>query len=185
MDRENVQIVRDHIAGLPPEQFDMDDWGEAHTKCGTAACIGGWAAVLLLNADGYRVPDSEVAAALGLDIIEGRALFYPRGPMMQATIPQGLAVLDHLLATGEVDWSVAAKPELAITDGDAPMALGESLVVDVPPAYRHGPDAANPNNRRIHGPGGQIAKAYGFTPEEAVARADMIVAALNAAKVES
>lgn len=37
-----------------------------------------------------------------------------------------------------------------------------------------GPDAANPNNRRLIVDGSQWAKVYGMDPEQAQARADLI-----------
>lgn len=41
-----------------------------------------------------------------------------------------------------------------------------------------GPDATEPNNRRLHVDGEQWAKVYGFTPEQSLARANIICRAL-------
>lgn len=111
----NIKRVRDHIAGLEPEQFDMGWWGDInhpqHT-CDTAACIGGWTEALLSNRALESTP--EVGALLGLDAMASAALFYPDAigrfvPLSPSTTTtQAVAVLDHLLATGEVDWSVAS-----------------------------------------------------------------------------
>jgi hypothetical protein len=105
--RDRVMRLRDHIAALPPEHFNMHHW-----HCGTVACIGGWAATLFLpQSERYR--DCRAAEALGLTPDQGEALFFPTGKMGSglssygATNAQAVAVLTNYLATGEIDWSVA------------------------------------------------------------------------------
>ena len=46
---------------------------------------------------------------MGLDERQSHALFLPPVGMgaYEAEAPQAAAVIDHLIATGEVDWSVA------------------------------------------------------------------------------
>lgn len=51
--------------------------------------------------------------------------------------------------------------------------------------YRVGQDAKNHNCRRVHGPGGQWCKVYGWSPEIAEDRAQCIADALNRAHPEA
>lgn len=104
--RDRLKILRDHIAGLSPEKFDMSEW-----RCGTAACIGGWTETLFAK---KRLGESAVGALIGLNPDQSEALFYPDLPdpdgdarAWNATPAEAVKVLDHLLATGEVDWRVA------------------------------------------------------------------------------
>lgn len=120
----NIKRVRDHIAGLPPEQFDMSWWAGNPTvqaniqpadllhNCGTCGCIGGWTEALLfprLGADWPERGDYEIGGALGLSDAQSDELFYPSGigNWKSISIQKAVAVLDHLMATGNVDWSVA------------------------------------------------------------------------------
>jgi hypothetical protein len=96
----------------------------AHT-CGTVGCIAGYAAVIALAEDGVGANQlvSDVAEDwLGLDHTRAKALFTPNcySELFEATstlvranyVPEyravkprhAVAVLEHLLATGEVDW---------------------------------------------------------------------------------
>lgn len=128
----NIKRVRDVIAALPPEKFDMSSvylkggqstWpGDAYLKspktvgrllegCGTAACIAGW--TIAAHHPGARTRwGTDIAAGLlGLDAVAAGQLFMP--PNFQDsdryTIPMAVRVLDHLMATGEVDWFVAGE----------------------------------------------------------------------------
>lgn len=120
IERTNMRRLRDMIAGLPAERFDMSESGEWEDAgagdCGTAACIGGWARALLRR---HVYSIDELAPDLGLTKREATALFYPGSgdsmwaPMSDgrspydATPAQAANVLDHYLATGRIDWSVA------------------------------------------------------------------------------
>lgn len=103
--RERVAYLRDFLRELPPKKFNMADW-----HCGSAACIGGWVENLWFY--GRSRPSQEVADALGL---RSPDLFYPWGQHADGrdicgplTTPTEAAnVLDHYLATGKIDWSVA------------------------------------------------------------------------------
>lgn len=102
--RDRMIRLRNWIGGLRNEQFDMVHW------CGSATCIGGWARVML----GMRPGETENALrswklrrALGLTTVQAEALFFPDN-MCGTTRAQAVAVLDHYLATGEIDWGVAA-----------------------------------------------------------------------------
>lgn len=124
MNRENIKKVRDVIAALPPERFDMGDVayhrgrGEVLPQnrtvlhnCNTAACIAGWTNALFGQPRSYRDGLNDAAQHLGLDPDEQRHLFCPvRYANGRTTAAQAVRVLDHLLETGEVDWSVAGDP---------------------------------------------------------------------------
>lgn len=131
--RERLMRLRDFLAELPPEKFDMGDYivpgdddesdidiysvpiKQAVDVCGTAACIAGWAQVLFNPTESQ---DEELArVALGLTEEEGQALFCPwttEGSSVDRsedlTLTQAVRVIDHLLATGDVDWSVRGEP---------------------------------------------------------------------------
>ena len=113
--------LRDFLNRLPPERFAMGTEGsffrgdgplfptagEVLHNCNTAACIAGWTCAL------FGEPDDDpnrlsAEEHLGLTSSAGSALFLPTGwSSRQYTPGQAVAVLDHLIATGEVDWSVA------------------------------------------------------------------------------
>ena len=86
----------------PEPQYDYSDRG-----CGTAMCIGGWAFTLATGRRGTEGDDFEPAVEwLGLDDYRAETLFYPNGMEgWNATADHAIAVLEHLIATGEVDWS--------------------------------------------------------------------------------
>jgi hypothetical protein len=111
LNRENIRKVRDRIATLDGERFNMGRWPNieefAH-DCGTAACIGGWAEFV----NGRAFPSGEkleaVGRMFGVSTREADRLCFPPTWMDGVnTRAQAVAVLDHLIATGEVDWSVA------------------------------------------------------------------------------
>ena len=108
---ERIRILRDAILRTP-EDFNMSH-PDPH-KCGTPVCFFGWARELFFK--GERATVAEVVRFLGLTPVEGRDLFCmgdtsPNWAVgsdpFNATAIQGARLLDHYLATGEVDWSVA------------------------------------------------------------------------------
>lgn len=109
MNVENIKRVRDHIAVLPANKFDMQWIGnEPGRGCGSACCIAGWAN-RVLGLDGYT---SAAGEAFGISEEAACALFWPPvgpndHPAWRATIPQAVRVLDLLVETGEVDWDRA------------------------------------------------------------------------------
>lgn len=121
--RARLMYLRDFLRALPPERFDIADWFSRDGKgslpsdraaqeltepCGTAACIAGWTVAIF--APRHRgSPGGEAARLLGL---EDDCLFFPPSHKLLAYQPaQAADVIDHLLATGEVDWS-AAQPRV-------------------------------------------------------------------------
>ena len=131
MNVPNIQRVRDLIASQPPEALKMDSWfsDENHFSyvysddedagliglrvpehnCGTAACIGGWAVTQMARDLGVTViptvtgVGSTAAEYLGLDPTQSDRLFHPSN-LSERTQAEALATLDHLIATGEVQW---------------------------------------------------------------------------------
>lgn len=120
--RDRVIRLRNFLATLPPEKFDMWSIGNPTDAakmgtCNTPACIGGWGCAL------FGIPSLfDVADYLGLSDAHQMALFYPSGAghlngkprrmangthASKATPQQAVQVLDHYLATGEIDWGVA------------------------------------------------------------------------------
>lgn len=135
---ENIRKVRDHIAGLAPERFDMrfafarngqlhDEWLSLRTSeqllhpCNTAACIAGWACAVLAPTSIENSSD-DAALLFGLSPDAGDELFMPPGYGEEGRYTQAQAVrtlthlIDHYEATGEVviDWSVGADPGGAV-----------------------------------------------------------------------
>lgn len=124
---ENILRVADAIEhhSIPDLGFNMFDYtmdaGDlAHFgvsdmsghNCGTTACIAGWA---LAVRDEGKLPDvedyhAEAANFLELPLRTSEALFLHWN---DGTTPaEAVAVLRHLAATGEVDWSISS-PEAA------------------------------------------------------------------------
>lgn len=122
MNIKNIKRVRDHIAGLPPARFDMralflnadgsvnyDDVRPiaAVKECGTAACIAGWAAVVLRPRT-LGVDAATIGGLFGLEAEQRSELFCPMGYYEPGryTLSQAVRVLDHLVETGEVRWDL-------------------------------------------------------------------------------
>ena len=110
-----ISVLRDFLAQLPPEQFDMTsrsvylEWPDRIVhKDGSAVCLAGWAERLF-----GRPHDSDdvVAAHLGLSPEQGQALFYPPNFFtVRRTRSEAIQTLDHLMATGEIAWPDASAP---------------------------------------------------------------------------
>lgn len=67
MNLERMKILRDHIAALPEEQFDMSDW-KREEECGTVACIAGWACILFSTPEETENSGTAETAETVLDI---------------------------------------------------------------------------------------------------------------------
>lgn len=123
--RANIKLVRDTIEALDPSRFDMSQWNTAFVisekigglvhECGSCGCIGGWTEALFLS-DRVELPsEEETRGLLGLDYDEGSDLFYPPREQIPEWVDSewknilprhAVQVLDHLLETGKVDWSI-------------------------------------------------------------------------------
>ena len=126
MNVERLKQVRDVIASNP----DQYDQGIFSHKCGTPACIAGWAAHLSLQ-DGEQLTWACVAtgvqsdrvdtipnrAAMWLDLtphdavemFDGAPLLVRRGGWgshREPTVQEALAMLDRAIETGEVVWEI-------------------------------------------------------------------------------
>lgn len=129
MNVENILKVADAIERHEIEWlgFSMNSWfDENEPKCGTTACIAGWAVAVEVGQDAIeRILDKQRSSEISLsriDLVDGRpvderaieflgldysqcdGLFYE----WNANATQAVAVLRHLAATGEVDWSITA-----------------------------------------------------------------------------
>lgn len=130
--RARMEYLRDFLRALPAERFYIGNYvsvptpdgrrggdsTEALRDCGTAACIAGWAAYLFdgspiscaLPNTGETEAHEAAAELLGLNEDEAYALFIPivlAGRWNDITNADAALVLDHLIRTGRVDWSVA------------------------------------------------------------------------------
>lgn len=131
MNRERIQQLRDHIASLPDEKFDMrllvgvegcssyEPYDEAVDpeapitnalhECGTAACIAGHAVALFEPLTPVSSTSAiQAAALLGLNWHTGaRELFMPEGYEDAGLYNRKDAIrtLDRLLETGTVNWN--------------------------------------------------------------------------------
>ncbi len=119
--RERLEYLRDFLLRLPAERFDMRQYArradgstnsfapsELTHDCGTAACVCGWA-IALFEPRMFVGDDIAAADLLGLEPRMADELFYPTGFGRPGLYPlaHAVAVLTHLIQTGEVDWSVA------------------------------------------------------------------------------
>ena len=140
--RENVLALADHVEGLADSRYEDREGFYMSTlkhKCGTPACIAGWAAWLSgdrgnkrRHARWFRGLDGggTLRAArewLGLDSVShvSHDLFtptatYSEGYSFQVETPDAeghitprhaAAVLRHLAETGEVDWTAGTGAE--------------------------------------------------------------------------
>lgn len=117
--KARLEYLRDFLRTLPEERFDILSFADApgwpeycddpisaadvRNDCGTTACIAGWAEALFTEVEDIGGNAEEL---LGLGEPVANKLFhgFPRGNIRPA---QAADVLDHLIRTGEVDWSVA------------------------------------------------------------------------------
>lgn len=125
--RERLEYLRDFLRGLPAARFNMGNFSETvdgydtdlsayevRHNCGTTACIAGWAEALFTNSNCIS-HDGEATRLLGLSHVAASLLFYANADneddgaetYWDATPQQAANVLDHLIRTGEVDWSKA------------------------------------------------------------------------------
>jgi len=131
MNRENIQKVRDVIAALPPAQFDMRELGTKN-ECGTVACIAGWACEVLGTGNDRDYGTTSVATEM-FGITQGQAheLFWlgsaePGSKLWLAGPDHAVRVLDHLLATGEVDWESTRRAKKPASSGSPSAPHGNS-----------------------------------------------------------
>lgn len=97
----------EHLDRVKKENQEKD-W------CGTAGCIAGHTC-MLFPGEGYARDYSHIPSAaariLELNHEEQVYLFTPRNvdDLSDVTLAQAIVVLEHFLATGEVDWTLEAE----------------------------------------------------------------------------
>ena len=120
--RENLQKLHDALGR--EAYFTMEIWTDGPTRtkkdgrtpkdCGTAACIGGTAEILML-ADGYvDVRQSDVAKWLGIPVYTGEETFYPdmrKGGYEAVTLEDARKVVLNLMEYGKPRWN-EVRPDL-------------------------------------------------------------------------
>lgn len=75
---EAIKALREHLAGVPDEQFAMDQWIQ-HTSCGTVGCLAGHVCIMT-NKPRYSDRDNKsaddfAACVLGLTFDERHHMF--------------------------------------------------------------------------------------------------------------
>ena len=129
MNKHDLLILADHLElNIPSRLFNMDSWGndpyepiEDHKDCGTPACIGGHARILF-----NIIPNEEdglvvaLANYFDLSLSVGHGLFLSYRESCRGVTPFGYRdispaeaakIIRHLVATGEVKWSLLKEPE--------------------------------------------------------------------------
>ena len=93
------------------DKFLMSDWKET-TECGTVACLGGWAEVVMAKDKPLAV--LHVTDWLGITLAQGDELFFTRGFCRfvddlseHARITAGIKALTILRDEDRVDWEAA------------------------------------------------------------------------------
>lgn len=130
--KTNLRKVRDLIASLSDEQFDMGAYAEEE-PCGTVACIAGWACIVAGVGNIHSLVGDDIHERaqrhLGLTTQAATNLFtpfpgysadYQFAWLQTPDRKQAVRVLDHLLETGEVDWP------RALADGGEAVTSGNS-----------------------------------------------------------
>lgn len=84
--------LREFLADLPPEKFNMSEWG---------TCIAGYAISLWAPTE-LTCPLADAQEILGLTDEQADQLFCPAFPFH--TLEAAIATLDHLIETDEVVW---------------------------------------------------------------------------------
>lgn len=141
----NLDRLISHLEGLPEEKFDMrsvftcahgpDDDRETFNACGTAACIAGWALVVMGD---YFEGSKNAGKWLGLEQDDYNSLFMPLGWSTRREaypLSRAIRTLKHMraefLRTGQVvvDWDA---PEPAAREAwAAPKAVERPLPSEI------------------------------------------------------
>lgn len=118
--RERLMRLRNFLADLPTKKFCMDYRSDEADvdSCDTVCCAGGWGAILFRESLNGCHNSKSVGHHIGLSEPQAFNLFWPFGQDLEnadgdwgdVTPTQFVRVLDHLIAIGEVDWSVRGEP---------------------------------------------------------------------------
>lgn len=113
--RQRLEFMRDFLRTLPARLFDMSEPVVCATEDGRGSpgCVGGWLVEKFQQPKGQDIRNVGVAL-LGLTWDQASDLMFPArfhmgdGDNPYRANPNDAAdVIDHLLKTGDVDWSVA------------------------------------------------------------------------------
>lgn len=112
MNTERLREISDWLKAGAPErggvvEFNMAEWsGESESGCGSICCIGGTAQAWYSKSDGRGWISS--SHFLGLTEEQAEELFFASnsvGNQLHTITPAWAArCIDHLIATGVVDW---------------------------------------------------------------------------------
>jgi hypothetical protein len=94
--QSRLEILRDHIAGLRPDQFNMADWD---------LCICGHARKLFGARLGAGAKPYEGAQVLGLSSYDANLMFSGGSGRVEPCV--AARMLDHYIKAGVVDWDYA------------------------------------------------------------------------------
>lgn len=117
MNRERLTILRDHLASLPPVQFDMTIVRE-EAECGTVACVAGWAGVLAIRAG--DAPDDiyfgmEAAERwLGLGSYQAQCLFTGSDDRFDDLTPKDAVAAIQSMLDSPDDDALPVWPEVSL-----------------------------------------------------------------------
>lgn len=107
--RARVTKLRDFLAEAPAAKFNMNVWHHQINGCDTVACIGGWTETLFDKKISGRL--ERVADLLGMTFDQANELCYPTAIETDdngewpISVGQAVAVLDHYLEAGWIDWA--------------------------------------------------------------------------------
>jgi len=111
-----LNLLIEHLRGLPPERFGMD------YACGSACCIGGWANTLLGVPRRTAFLSGAVHRLTGIPIPDAEKICWPApgSPAWEAKPHHAVALLERYRDHGIVDWELAmAAPAVPVLDGRA------------------------------------------------------------------
>jgi hypothetical protein len=106
----NLQPIIDKLATLEPDQFNMNRTAYGIFEgCGTAACIGGWATVILNDETLVDSPSRAFEKLCDVPNYDAIQICYPFDypPAWLANPAQAIALLEHYRDTQIVDWAKA------------------------------------------------------------------------------
>ena len=105
MDKENIRALIDTLK--VSETYDQSRYTHFH-NCETPACIAGHAVALsgeLVDALDYGTMEETAASFMGISFSDASGMF-EAAPLSNSepTREDAVAMLEHFLETGEVDW---------------------------------------------------------------------------------
>jgi hypothetical protein len=105
MNLERLKVIRNHIAEIEDQQFNMSDFRSSGSQCGSACCIGGWAVMLFRDVQIVNSYHDKASEILELSDKEADYMFYgvwTETPLFLITKEQAVRYLDAVLESGNV-----------------------------------------------------------------------------------